>query len=168
MGTETQEATMEARPQAEHQWLQKFVGEWTSEGKMTVAPGEEPVVFRGTESVRALGGLWVVGEAKGEMPGGGEMVSITTIGYDPRKGRYVGSFIASMMAEMWLYEGTLDEAQQTLSLDTEGPAMDGSGGRAKYRDVMKFESDDHRVLTSHVLGEDGEYRQFMEAHYRRK
>jgi hypothetical protein len=159
---------MQAQPQAEHHWLQKFVGEWVSEGKMTMAPGEEPVVFRGTESVRSVGELWIIGEARGEMPGGGEMVAITTIGYDPRKGRYVGSFIASAGAEMLLYEGTLDEAQQTLSLDTEAPAMDGSGGRAQYRDVMKFESDDRRVLTSHVMGKDGEYHQFMEALYRRK
>jgi hypothetical protein len=168
MGTETQDVTMEAQPQAEHQWLQKFVGEWVSEGTMTAEPGQEPVVFRGTESVRSIGGLWVIGESQGEMPGGGEMIAITTIGYDPKKARFVGSFIASAGAEMWIYEGTLDEAQQTLSLDTEGPVMDGSGGRAKYRDVVKFESNDHRVLTAFMMDNSGEYHQLMEAHYRRK
>src|SRR5688500_19643938 len=39
---------------------------------------------------------------------------------------------------------------------------------ARYRDVIEFKSDDHRLLTSHVLGDDGNWSQFMEAHYRRK
>jgi Protein of unknown function (DUF1579) len=38
---------------------------------------------------------------------------------------------------------------------------------AQYKDVIEFTSDDHRVLTSHMLGEDGEWHEFMVAHYRR-
>jgi hypothetical protein len=34
--------------------------------------------------------------------------------------------------------------------------------------VIEFKSDDHRVLTSHILGDDGEWHQFMTAHYRRR
>jgi hypothetical protein len=32
---------------------------------------------------------------------------------------------------------------------------------------MEFKSDDERVLTSHILGDDGKWTQFMEATYRR-
>ena len=39
---------------------------------------------------------------------------------------------------------------------------------AKYQDVIEFKSDDHRVLTSRTLGDDGQWREFMTAHYRRK
>jgi len=39
---------------------------------------------------------------------------------------------------------------------------------ARYKDVIEFKSDDHRVLTSHMLGEDEEWHGFMTAHYRRK
>ena len=39
---------------------------------------------------------------------------------------------------------------------------------AKYQDVITFLSDDHRTLTARTLGEDGEWRPFMTAHYRRK
>jgi Protein of unknown function (DUF1579) len=39
---------------------------------------------------------------------------------------------------------------------------------AKYKDVIEFKSDDHRVLTSHMLADDGTWQPFMTAHYRRK
>jgi hypothetical protein len=78
-----------------------------------------------------------------------------------------------MMTWMWIYEGSLDAAQKVLTLNSEGPQFTPEGNvvegkLAKYRDVIEFKSDDHRVLTSHVLGDDGTWSQFMEAHYRRK
>jgi len=33
--------------------------------------GKPPVTWKSTDSVRALGGIWVVAEGAGEMPGGG-------------------------------------------------------------------------------------------------
>ncbi|MBD1864473.1 MULTISPECIES: DUF1579 family protein [Trichocoleus] len=38
----------------------------------------------------------------------------------------------------------------------------------KYKDAIDFKSDDYRVLTSHMLGNDGQRYHFMTAHYRRK
>jgi hypothetical protein len=38
---------------------------------------------------------------------------------------------------------------------------------AKYRDVITLESDDHRVLTSNFQDDDGNWHEFMTAHYRR-
>jgi hypothetical protein len=55
-----------------------------------------------------------------------------------------------------------------LTLDSEGPSMKGDGTLAKYQDAIEVKSDDHRVLTSRVLGEDGKWTLFMTAHYRRK
>jgi hypothetical protein len=33
--------------------------------------------------------------------------------------------------------------------------------------VIEFKDDDHRVLTAHVLGDDGTWQQFMTSNYRR-
>jgi hypothetical protein len=55
-----------------------------------------------------------------------------------------------------------------LTLNAEGPSMAGDGKMAKYKDVIEVKSDDHRVLTSHVLGDDGNWQHFMTANYRRK
>jgi hypothetical protein len=42
------------------------------------------------------------------------------------------------------------------------------GEMAKYRDVIEIQSDSHRVLSSHVLDDDGNWRQYMTVHYRRQ
>ena len=159
---------MNATPQKEHRWLEKLVGEWTSEAEAVMEPGKPPETCRGTESVRSLGGLWIVAEGKGEMPGGGPATMVLTLGYDPQKKRYVGTWIGSMMTYLWVYDGSLDAAEKVLTLNAEGPNMMAEGKMAKYQDRIEMKSDDHRVLTSHLLGEDGTWHQFMTAHYRRK
>lgn len=103
-----------------------------------------------------------------EMPGAGEGTMLTTLGYDPRRGRFVGTWVGSMMDFMWVYEGELDASGRILTLSTEGPEFGVEGKMAKYRDVHEFKSSDHRVLTAWKLGDDGEWRQFMRADYRRK
>jgi hypothetical protein len=156
-------------PQKEHQWLQKLVGEWTSEGEAVMEPGKPAERFKGTETVRALGDLWILGEAEGDMPcEGGTARMLLTLGYDPQRGRFVGTWVGSMMTHLWVYEGTLDASQRVLTLETEGPSMAGPGKMAKYRDVIEVKSEDYRVLTSHQQGEDGTWKTFMTNHYRRK
>jgi hypothetical protein len=167
-----EETTMEmSTPQKEHKWLEKFLGEWTSEAEMSTEPGKPAEKCRGTESVRSLGGLWIVAEGRGEMPGGGQATMILTLGYDPERKRFVGTWIGSMMTHLWVYDGGLDASERVLTLEAEGPSMAESGSQSKsatYRDIIEFKSDDHRVLTSNMLGDDGTWRQFMTAHYRRK
>jgi len=157
-----------AAPQKEHEWLQKLVGEWTSEMECVMGPDQPPAKMKGFESVRSLGGLWTIGDGRGEMPGGGEATSVMTLGYDPQRQRFVGTFVASMMTHLWLYEGTLDASGKVLTLDAEGPSMKGDGSMAKYQDIIEQVSDGHRTLKSRMLGEDGEWHHFMTAHYRRK
>jgi len=157
-----------AQPQKEHDWLHKLVGEWSYENEAIMAPGEPPVKFTGTESVRSLGGLWVLCEGQGDMPGGGTAQMIFTFGYDPARKRFVGSFIGSMMTNMWIYEGELDAAGKVLTLDTEGPSFTDPHKRVRYQDIIKMQSDDHRILRSQVQGEDGKWLCFMTAHYHRK
>ena len=159
---------MDARPQKEHEWLQKLVGEWASEMSCKMGPDQPEFTTKGSESVRALGGFWTVGDGSGDTPDGKPCSTVMTLGFDPAKGRFVGTFVASVMPMIWHYEGTLDEAGKVLTLDTEGPSMSGDGRTAKYRDVVTMVSPDHRMLTSRVLGADGNWTEFMTAHYRRK
>jgi hypothetical protein len=91
-----------------------------------------------------------------------------TLGYDPQKKRFVGTWVGSMMTYLWVYDGELDAAESVLTLNAEGPSMATEGKIEKYKDVIEFKNDNHRVLTSHMLGDDGEWHGFMTANYRRK
>jgi Protein of unknown function (DUF1579) len=163
-----QESTMKTEPQKEHQWLHKLIGEWTYETECTMGPDQPPEKATGTESVRSLGGLWILAEGQGEMPGCGVATTMMALGYNPQKQRYVGTWIGSMMTNLWVYDGELDAAEKVLTLYAEGPVMTGEGKMAKYKDAIKFISNDRRVLTSHVLGDDGNWHQFMTATYQRQ
>jgi len=167
---------MNNKPQDEHQWLQKLVGEWSYEVEVMAAPGQTPdqaleqhvEKSTGTESVRTLGGFWILAEGQGEMPGCGTATTMMTIGYDPQKQRYSGTWVGSMMSFLWIYDGELDAAGKSLTLNSEGPSMTGEGKMAKYKDVIEFTSDDQRVMTSHLLGDDGQWHKFMTVNSRRK
>ncbi len=158
---------MDAQPQKEHQWLDRFFGEWTYESEYSMGPDQPPSKSKGFEVVRSLGGLWTIGEGEGEMPDGGTGKTLMTLGYNPQSDRYIGTFIGSMMTHLWIYNGSLDATEKVLTLDTEGPNFSQSV-MAKYKDIIEFVSNDHRVLTSQILGDDGNWLQFMTAHYRRK
>jgi hypothetical protein len=150
----------------EHRWLERLVGEWTYEMEAD-GPDGEPVKDTGTESVRSLEGVWIVCEGRGQMTDGAPAVTLMTLGFDPAKGRFVGTYIGSMMTSLWIYEGELDAATNVLALDSEGPSFVTEGEIAKYRDTIELKSDDHRVMTSTYQGADGSWTPFMTTHYRR-
>ena len=158
---------MKAEPQKEHLWLQQLLGEWTCESEMQMGPGQPPLKSTGKESVRGLGKLWVLCEGSGQMPGGGLATMLMTLGYDPEKKAFIGSWAGSMMTHMWIYRGTLDAEQKVLTLDTEGPSFAGDGKLARYQDMITLKGKDERELSSQVLQDDGTWRRFMTAKYRR-
>jgi hypothetical protein len=154
-------------PQKEHEWLSRLVGDWKSQMECVMGPDQPPTKSEGKESVRSFGGLWTLGEGFGQSPDGQDVHSVMTLGFDPQRGKFVGTFIASCMTNLWLYEGSLDASGKILTLDTEGPSFTGDGTMSKYQDIIEFISDDHRTLSSQVLQPDGSWVRFMTAHYYR-
>jgi Protein of unknown function (DUF1579) len=158
---------MKADVSKEHLWLSKFAGDWTMEGECLMGPEQPPVKTTGVQTVRMLGNLWMIAEGEGECPDGSTARSIITLGYDPNKKRFVGTFIASLMTHLWPYEGTLDG--NVLTLNSEGPSFSGDGMvMVKYQDIIETVNDDHWILKSRMPGEDGRWIEFMTAHYRRQ
>jgi hypothetical protein len=159
---------MELTRTREHAWLQKLVGEWKGEGEGTAGPDQPPMKWTVDETVRGIGDVWIQAESSGIMPdGGGPSTMIITLGYDPHKKRFSGTFIGSMMTHLWIYEGDLDAAGKVLTLNAEGPGMMGPG-MVKYQDIVEIISDDHRTLSSQMQMPEGTWNKFMTVHYRRK
>jgi len=161
---EMPEPAMPPTPQAsdEHRWLHRMIGRWTA------TPGQGcPGGQSWTEEVRAVGDIWVVAEASGEGPDGTPMATIVQLGHDPDKGRYVGTWIGSMMNHMWLYTGQVDKSGNRLVLDCEGPDCADPSRTARYQDIVAFFDEDHRALISRMEGDDGEWREIMRVDYHR-
>lgn len=152
---------------AEHKWLLQLVGDWTYEHECEGPPGEPKMTHTGTQQTRAVGELWTIGEGKVSGPEGCASTMIFTLGYDHAKQKFVGTFIGSMMDNMWLYEGTLDASGKVLTLDTEGPSFADPTKIAKYQDIVEVISPDHYTLKSRYQMDDGSWNLFMDAHYRR-
>jgi hypothetical protein len=157
---------LKIEPTSEHAWLKRMLGDWTYEHVCPTEPGAEPMRLRGRETVRALGDLWIHGEARGEMPGGGEAHMVLTVGFDPGRGRFVGTWVGSMMTHLWIYEGWL-EGDNTLILEATGPRWDQSGKTARFRDITEFKGPNQRAFRAMMQQEDGSWHQIMSATYHR-
>lgn len=158
---------MQAQPTPEHEWLKQFIGEWTFKSECPPSPDGEVMKAEGKESVRMLGDLWALGETTGAMPGGGMMTAIITIGFDPEKKKFVGTWVGSPMASMFNYEGTLDDAKRVLTLNTTGAHCEDPTREADYQDVMEFLDDGTREMRSRMKNDDGEWVDIMKAVYTR-
>lgn len=152
---------------AQHRWLQQLVGDWTFEGEADMGPGQPPMKHSGTQTVRRLGELWVLCEGLGTMPDGDAAHMLITLGYDPQKKAFVGTFVGSMMTHLWHYAGALDADEKVLTLDTQGPSFSGDGTLVRYQDIITLQGPDTYELASQVIQADGSWKRFMTATYRR-
>jgi hypothetical protein len=155
------------KPTKEHEWLTQLAGEWESEADFTAEPGKPAAKAKGTESIRSLGGIWIIAENKSSF-GDVAMTGIMTLGYDPEKKKYYGTWVDSMTNYLWKYDGSMDATGKVLTLEAEGPNPTAAGKIGKFRDVIEVKDKDTKVLRSSMLGDDGKWVSFMTITYRRK
>jgi hypothetical protein len=155
------------KPTKEHELLNQFAGEWDSIAEAAVEPGKEPITCKGTESAKIVGGFWLVSQGEGDMLGT-SVKSLLTIGYDPAKKTYVGTFLCSMDSTLWNYVGSFDETGKKLTLETEGPIPFTPGKRAKFRETLELKDKDYKEFTSLMQGDDGKWTEIVKMKYSRK
>src|SRR5262249_43491407 len=146
-----QKAAAPARDQA---WLEQLVGEWDVKFSIYIQPDQPPAESSGTDSVRALGAHWVVAETKTTMMGAAYH-GILSLGYNAQKKQFGGTWIDSMGGHLWVYQGTLNDAGDTLTLDTQGPSLQSPDQTARYREVIQITGEDRRTFTSSIEAGDG-------------
>jgi hypothetical protein len=152
-------------PEKEHGFLKQFVGEWETASEAVVGPGQPPMKCQGKMKARMLGDLWVLVESEGSMA---EMKfsALMTLGYDPQKKKYIGTWVDSMMNYLWHYDGTVDG--KALTLSAEGPNFMAGGKQTKFQDIYEFKTADEVAITSKMLGDDGKWVTFMTGTGKRK
>ena len=155
------------KPQQEHQWLEQLAGEWNAVMECSMGPDQPPMKAEAIQSSKMIGGRWLAATGQGDMMGT-PMTSVLTLGFDPAKKKYVGTFISSCGNELWTYEGELSDDGKKLVLDTEGPNMMTPGTSSKYQETIEVKDKDHYLFTSSIEGPDGKMVQFMTAEYTRK
>lgn len=151
--------------QSEHHWLSRLVGNWEFEHDCQMPDGSIHKMS-GTMASRMLGELWLICESTSAAPDGSKWSSIMTVGFDPAKNQFVGTYVGSSMAMIWPYHGQLSPDSSTLPLESEGPKFDGSGF-GKYRDTIKIIDENNWLFTSELQSDDGSWVQFMSGPYRR-
>ena len=149
---------MFAKPQSQHRWLEQLIGHWSFEHTCQMPDGSTSKT-PGTMTCRSLGGLWLICESSGQSDEG-NWSSIMTIGFDPTKAQYVGTFIGSMMANIWSYHGVLDTTGKRLPLESEGPKFVGTG-TCKYHDTIEIVDKGNWVFTSEYQSDDGDWVPFL-------
>jgi hypothetical protein len=158
------------KPTAEHERLAKDAGTWDATIKSwTQGPGSEPSVSRGVEVAKVMpGGLWLLSSFEGKV-GDLEFHGAGQTGYDPKKGKYVGTWVDSMASEIMVMEGGYDSKNHTLIMSARGtdPA---SGKPYDARMTNRYEGDDTRVFTMEMKSEEtkGEYIKLLEITYKRR
>jgi hypothetical protein len=154
------------KPQKEHQWLQQLAGQWDYDAEMIMEPGQPPMKATGTETGRIIGGFWAVTENRGDFMGT-PFTGIMTLGYDPDKQKYTGTWVDSMSSYLWKYQGTLDSSGRKLTLDTEGPCPQEGGKIIKFKEVIELKAPDQKVFTS-SREKDGKWVQMMKITSRKR
>ena len=153
-------------PAPQREWLKQWVGEWEYDNVSEVAPGQPPLRFSGTESVSMIGAYWLLAQNRAVVEGA-RFAAVLTLGYDAGAEKYTGTWVDSNSDYMWTYEGMLNEADGSLILSTEGPALDNPNIMTRYREVISFKTPDHKVHKGAYRTKDNEWIPFLTINYRR-
>jgi hypothetical protein len=154
-----------ARPQKEHELLQKLAGNWKAEFALSM-PGAPPMESEARVESELLGKLWIVTRYDDPQMSGGAFHGAELFGYEPDKKRYVSAWVDNQDASMTLQEGTYDPATRTLAMS--GSGKDPMSGReSTSRSTMVWSDDDHRVQQMFVPGAGGDEVQMFTITYTR-
>ena len=135
------------KPGPQHQKLHSHVGTWDAAMEM-MGPDGKPMPSKGVSEVTmGLGGFWLLDDFHGDL-GGMPFHGKGATGFDPIKGKYVGTWMDSMSPSMMVLEGDFDAAGKVLTMSGMGMGMDGKPAM-------------HRMVTTHVDANTKRFEMFV-------
>jgi len=147
-------------PGKEHEFLKKFVGDWTVEMKSWMKPGDPPMMGKGTIKTGLLfDGRYVKGQFEGMMDR--KYAGLEIIGFDRFQKKYITLWIDNMGTGFFTTGGMLDASGMVL---TETGTMPDpmTGGMQKVKDVTTFKPDGSYTFEMFMIMPDGKEFKSME------
>jgi hypothetical protein len=135
------------KPGPQHQLLTKSVGTWDAAMEMMDPTGAASHSKGVSEITTILGGFWVEDVFKASFDGQ-PFEGRGFTGYDPVKGKYVGTWMDSMSPHLMTLEGDFDKAGKVLTMSGMGMGMDGKPAL-------------HRMVTTHVDATKNTFEMFV-------
>lgn len=149
------------KPGKEHMSLAKAEGVWDA---AVEGMGMPPT--KGTSTMKmVLGGFWLEDHFTcdfGGMPFEGRGMT----GYDPIKGKYVGTWTDSMSPALMVSEGTFDEKTRTLTMHADG--YDQAGAKIKVKMLTIHKDANTVAFEMYHTGADGKDSKVMSITYTRR
>ena len=125
-------ATQQAHEQtANHKMLLKAVGHYEGEAWMPGPDGEKQT-SKTWETVEAVGQFFTRSEFKMDMGPAGTYEGHGVHGFDPKKGKHVGTWIGSMDPYLSVMEGDFDEKTGEMTMSWDGYNMMGVQAKMGY------------------------------------
>jgi hypothetical protein len=148
-----------AKPGPEHEIFKELVGTWEATVKFMGGESKGTMVYK-----MGPGDLWLNSKFEGDF-GGQKFEGRGIDGYDPNKKKYVSVWVDSMSSSLMVSEGTYDKDTKTMTMEGEGPGMDGKP--TKIKSVIQVKDKDTMVLTMYTV-KDGKDQEMMTISYKRK
>lgn len=167
MSPEQMQAWMEkfATPGPEHEWFEFFVGEWTYDSRMWMAPGAEPLESSGrARFALELGGRYMRGHYDGAFMGQpfqGQDMS----GFDRVSGEYFNLWFDTMGTGYILSRGERSADGKTVITRGTGPDPI-TGGTANHRMVQTI-TGENTFSFEMFQGAEGDEAKVMQIDYTR-
>jgi hypothetical protein len=151
------------QPTAEHKLLMEHVGNWKVACKFYMDPSQPPMETNATERIDKIGEFWTVSRYETEMMGA-PFVGSCTLGYEPQSGKFVSTWVDSMMPVFCKFTGK----QKGDTIHYEGEFFSCmTNSVLKHRATEKHLNKNERVFEMFCTLPDGTEIKMMTNHYRR-
>ena len=149
-----------------HKVLRHDTGTWRAVSKFWMAgPDKAPLISKGRERTRMIGGLWSVSDYEGEFAGE-RFVGHGITGYDKDKNEYHLTWVDSLSDRAMTMRGRWDAEKKELTFVGEAPGPNGT--MQKTKSVTRYVGQRQKVLTMYMATPDGGWMRTMEITYTRE
>lgn len=161
-----------AEPGEQHKNMAREAGVWDANVKRWMAPDAPPMPSKGVETNKMFGDFWLISKFEMDM-GGMKFKGRGQYGYDPKKKKYVGTWVDTMSPYLSTMEGEYDVETHTLTMHATG-TNPMTGEEEKMKMVSKYIDENTKKFEIHKqggedeAGEEGKWWKSMEIDYKRR